>query len=133
MNPQTPIHFRLQRPAGPLPSQEDFGFSADQTDAWRFFENHTMEEAYRRFIGLPESYQEHFAWMRPAAFAYYFPVIDTYLREEKWEDPWDYCCAWILGCDVRFSADTDEQERIKKSWREVDEEVAVSRCQKPIP
>lgn len=113
-----------------------------------------MEEAYSRFIEVPESYQEHFMWMGSAAFAYYFPVIDQYLREGNWDDPLDYCCAWILGRGVssqfhwkdgrkppphvvqaiadlsafvqanigRFSADTDEQERIKGSWREVDKD-----------
>jgi hypothetical protein len=161
MEPQPRIPFRLQRPAGPLPTRADFGFSADQTDAWSNIGNLSLLEAYTRFIEFPETYSEDFIWMGAEAFAYYFPVIDRYLREGSWEGPLDYCCAWILGCGVRsqfqwtdgrkpppevvqeiadlsafvqanlgrFTEDTDEQQRILQSWREVDQEVAACRSE----
>jgi hypothetical protein len=60
-----------------------------------------MQEAYTRFIEVPESYWADFMWMLPAAFAYYFPVIDQYLREGKWDGPLDFCSTDALGYAVR--------------------------------
>ncbi|MCW1921235.1 hypothetical protein OKA05_01645 [Luteolibacter arcticus] len=45
-------------------------------------------------------YQEDFMFMGPNAFAYYFPVIDGYIREVRGEEPDDDCCAAILGSAV---------------------------------
>jgi hypothetical protein len=158
---ESPVSFRLQRPDGPLPSQEDFGFGPDQTYAWKNFGNLTLSEAWERFIEFPRTYQEDFMFMGSAAFAYYFPVIDKYLREVRPDEFNDGCSAWILGCGVRsqfrwadghkpspqvveeirelstfvrenttrFSDDPAEQDRIRASWCEVDEEVAACRCQ----
>lgn len=41
----------------------------------------SVDEAYKKFIGHPLSYQEDFTLMGGQAFAFYFPVIDQYLRE----------------------------------------------------
>ncbi len=98
--------FRLHRPGIPLPSREDFGFGLDQTAAWRNFGNVTLTDAYARFLESPEHYQEDFMWMDSPAFAYYFPVIDKYLREIKIKPgAMDRCPAWVLGCDVMMQFD----------------------------
>lgn len=156
MNPSQPVIFRLRRPDFPLPSREDFGFGLDQISAWKNFGNLTLSEAWMRFLESPENYQEDFMWMGSVAFAYYFPVIDKYLREERSElEIHNGCAAWILGCGVtsqfqwadghkplpqtveeirdlsafvrgnlsRYSNDPEEQDRIRASWRAVDDEV----------
>ena len=158
MNSAEPVVFRLHRLDFPLPSRVDFGFGLDQNSAWKNFGNLTLNEAWVRFLESPENYQEDFMWMGSAAFAYYFPVIDKYLREERSElEIHNGCSAWILGCDVkmqfqwadghkpspqiveeirdlsafvkentsRYSDDPAEQDRIRESWRKVDEEVAL--------
>ena len=39
-------------------------------------------------------------FMGSAAFSYYFPVIDRYLREVIPADENDDCLAWIIGCGI---------------------------------
>ena len=73
----------LHRPSSPLPSETDFdpvGCDLDAQCAWKNFGGLTMAEAYEKFLTVPESYQEDFMFMGSRAFAYYFPVIDRYLR-----------------------------------------------------
>jgi hypothetical protein len=43
---------------------------------WRIF----LDEAYARFCERPEYYHEDFMFMGGIAFAYYFPVIEKYVR-----------------------------------------------------
>lgn len=66
----------------PLPTEPDFAPSGalDERCAWRHFGGLTLEEAYGKFSSAPESYQEDFMFMGGKAFAYYFPVIDRFLR-----------------------------------------------------
>lgn len=67
-----------------LPSERDFdpyGGGLDAQVAWSHFGGLTLAEANRRFRESPEIYQEDFAFMGCRAFAYYYPVIDSFLRE----------------------------------------------------
>jgi hypothetical protein len=83
------------RPIRPLPSVEDFdpwGGDLDARHAWKSFGGLSLAQAHELF-----HYQEDFMFMGPKTFAYYFPVIDRYLREVHGEDSGDDCCAWILG------------------------------------
>jgi len=73
-----------------LPTFEDFiddlgnpprGPTLDEDMAWNNFGGLTTEEAFKRFVGNPEFYQEDFMFMGGSAFAFYFPVIDRYIRE----------------------------------------------------
>ncbi len=102
MAESNPITFRLERTKWTFPSEEDFYFGPDQREAWRNFGTLTLEEAYLRFLEAPWTYQEDFMWMGPVAFAYYFPVIDKYLRELICDNEIDDgSWVWILGCGVR--------------------------------
>lgn len=105
-----PVTFRLYRPPHPLPVVTDFCnpgpgdavCSSDAEYAWRNFGNLTLAKAYQLFLEAPWTYQEDFMWMFTPAFAYYFPVIDKYLREVQDEvSIHNGCEAWILGCGVR--------------------------------
>jgi hypothetical protein len=67
-----------------LPTEHDFdpyGGDLDAQCAWKDFGGLTLDEARRKFEENPDYYQEAFAFMGGKAFAYYYPVIDGYLRE----------------------------------------------------
>ena len=67
-----------------LPTKQDFGATAgclDAFEAWKNFGGLTLDEAYEKFCQAPETYQEDFMWMGGAAFAYYLPLVERYLRE----------------------------------------------------
>jgi hypothetical protein len=73
----------LYGPSNSLPVEADFdpiGCDLDAQCAWKNFGGLTMAEAYETFLTVPESYQEDFMFMGSRAFAYYFPVVDRYLR-----------------------------------------------------
>jgi hypothetical protein len=83
-----------------LPTESDFdpyGGDLDAQTAWRNFGGLTLEEANRRFREHPEYYQEDFMFMGGKAFAYYFPIIETYLHETSAANPYDDRQAWILA------------------------------------
>jgi hypothetical protein len=95
-----------RKPRTHLPSQKDFdpwGGHLDAQSAWQNFGGLDLDAAYRRFIENPSYYQEDFMFMGPRAFAFYFPVVDRYLREVRNDDPLDLgdCQAWILGEGIR--------------------------------
>lgn len=75
----------------PKPEDDLDGFSA-----WRNFGGMTVDEAYRKFCENSLCYQEDFMWMGDAAFVFYFPVLDRYIREKEPEDKFD-CVTHILG------------------------------------
>jgi len=92
----------------PLPRQIDFDpwqCDLDAQSAWKNFGGLSLEEAYTKFCPIPESYQEDFMFMGSAAFLYYFPVIDEYLRCATPCDEWDDCQADILGSCVAAQFD----------------------------
>ena len=95
--------FRLSRPGAPLPDQSDFGahrHAPDALTAWRNFGELSLPQAYDLFCKCPENYQEDFMFMGGAAFGYYFPVIDRYLRTVTGVEEGDDCQAAILGSGV---------------------------------
>ena len=67
-----------------LPDQKDFYKSEldpDGKTAWNNFGGLTIAEAYEKFCERPYTYQEDFMFMGYAAFVFYFPIIDKYIRE----------------------------------------------------
>jgi len=69
----------------PLPTQRDFDNGVlddlDAQCAWRNFGGLTLEQAHAKFQEAPGCYQEDFMFMGGKAFAYYFPVVESYFRE----------------------------------------------------
>lgn len=66
-----------------LPNETDFDpyhGDLDAQCAWKNFGGLTLDEAFARFEECPETYQEDFMFMGGKAFAFYFPVIDRFLR-----------------------------------------------------
>jgi hypothetical protein len=93
----------LHRPHAPRPDAADFdpwGGDLDARHAWKKFGGLSLAQAHELFLENPCFYQEDFMFMGPKAFAYYFPVIDRYLREVHGEESDDDCCAGILGTAV---------------------------------
>jgi hypothetical protein len=85
-----------------LPTERDFVPHDEDLDAqcaWQNFGGLTLDEANRKFREAPESYQEDFMFMGGKAFAFYYPVIDGFLREtpEIPEDERYDRRAWILA------------------------------------
>jgi hypothetical protein len=104
MSAKQETRFYLTRHAEPLPSEHDFdpfGGDLDAQSAWRSFGGRTLSDAYEVFLSNPLHYQEYFMFMGCRAFDYYFPVIDKYLREIRYEDDRDDCEAAILGHGVK--------------------------------
>lgn len=67
-----------------LPSELDFDPHAGDLDAqcaWRNFGGLTLDDACEKFDEAPEVYQEDFMFMGGRAFAFYYPVIDQFLRK----------------------------------------------------
>lgn len=60
-----------------------------------------------KFCEHPMYYQEDFMFMGGIAFAYYFPVIETYIRNAPDTEPFGDHEAWILakGIEIQFSGD----------------------------
>jgi len=72
-----------------LPTERDFdpfGGCLDAQCAWRNFGGLTLDEAHARFSENPLYYQEDFMFMGHGALAYYFPVIDKYMRSGDDDD-----------------------------------------------
>lgn len=96
--------------SGPLPTERDFNPRNSPTDAamaWQNFGGLTLDEAYAKFCEHPMYYQEDFMFMGGIAFAYYFPVIETYIRNAPDTEPFGDHEAWILakGIEIQFSGD----------------------------
>src|SRR5688572_18428127 len=86
-----------------LPFEREFdptGDDLDAQDAWRHFGGLTTEETLALFRENPIYYQEDFMFMGGRAFAFYFPVLDTFLREFRWSEPEDDSQAGIIGSCV---------------------------------
>ena len=85
-----------------LPDVQDFTVTerpeedADGFAAWKNFGGLTIEEAYAKFSASAEVLQEDFMWMGDRAFAFYFPVLDRYVREVEAERAFDDQ-AWVLA------------------------------------
>lgn len=84
-----------------LPTETDFDPYQGDLDAqcaWRNFGGLTLGEAFVKFEESPETYQEDFMFMGGRAFAFYFPVIDRFLRRtiDLPEDQRTDRQSWIL-------------------------------------
>lgn len=96
-----------------LPSRSDFNpwgeGALDAEWAWGNFGGLSLAEAHSKFRECPEIYQEDFMFMGGKAFAFYFPVIEDYLRNLPTEEDEDKeRQEWILAKCIQnqFDADT---------------------------
>lgn len=85
-----------------LPGEADFdpyGGCLDAQCAWDHFGGLSLTEAHLKFCEHPDLYQEDFMFMGGAAFAYYFPVIERYIRESQVDAEFgiDVEAMWILA------------------------------------
>jgi hypothetical protein len=97
------------------PEQDLDGFAA-----WKNFGGLSLEEAYIRLCENPEARQEDFMWMGDAAFIYYFPVIDRYIREVESKASFDNI-AWIVAhcIDMHVSETQPEARRIYRNLEDL--------------
>ena len=86
-----------------LPTEQDFdpfGGDLDAQSAWRSFGGLSIADALRLFRENPIHYQEDFMFMGGRAFVFYFPVLDTFLREFRLTEHEDDAQAAIIGSGV---------------------------------
>lgn len=110
MRPSANNSYAWPRPPSPLPRERDFdpyNGNLDCQHALKIFGGMTLDQAYTEFCDRPEIYQEDFMFMGPKAFAYYFPVVDRYLREVTSNDPHDDCETVILAQAIKGQLDHD--------------------------
>jgi hypothetical protein len=141
-----------------LPTREDFdpfGGDLDAAGAWKEFGGLSLDLAYEHFRSNPLAYQEDFMFMGPAAFLFYFPVIERHLLTFKIETEYEHQ-ALILARAIlmqlrnrprqsdsnlaervkaltdhvlthfnHFDVDLDEQNRIAEAWHELSEYLAT--------
>lgn len=87
-----------------LPNEHDFdpyGGCLDCQRAWRNFGGLTIEQARAKFLENPSYYQEDFMFMGGRAFAYYFSVVEDYLRSVPPGPNDDDREAWILAHGIK--------------------------------
>ncbi len=100
-----PQVFSWKRRVAPLPTESDFdpyNGCLDCQCAWKNFGNLSLDQAYALFIERPEIYQEDFMFMGPAAFFYYFPIVDRYMREVAYDENSCGTEADILGYAINY-------------------------------
>jgi hypothetical protein len=108
MSQNTPWHA-----ADSLPTRSDFNpwgpGALDAECAWRNFGGSTLAEAHSKFRERPDVFQEDFMFMGGKAFAFYFSVVEDYLREvPDEENEGDDRKSWILAKCIQnqFEANT---------------------------
>lgn len=85
-----------------LPTIEDYTSMPNPKDdldgytAWEHFGGLAIDQAYDKFVDHPLLYQEDFMFMGGPAFAYYFPVVDRYVREVESKNEFADE-AWVLA------------------------------------
>jgi hypothetical protein len=87
-----------------LPIESDFythNGDLDGKHAWECFGGLTLEQAREQFLGNPEFHQEDFMFMGGKAFAYYFPVIEGYLKSVAVGESTSDYQMWILSHAIR--------------------------------
>jgi hypothetical protein len=101
-----------------LPTIQDFTCTSNPKDdldgftAWEHFGGLTLDEADRKFNENAEFYQEDFMFMGGRAFAFYYSVLDRYIREvesknEFADETWIIAhCIVIHVPDGRMTAKT---------------------------
>lgn len=83
-SPPTKIEHEWEDATTPLPSKRDFDARDNNLDAlcaWSDFGNLTRNQAYEKFLEMPDRYQEHFMFMGWVAFVFYYPIVERYLVE----------------------------------------------------
>ena len=67
-----------------LPTEADFLLNDGgliSQDAWKNFGGLSLDAAYDKFCDRPYLYSQDFTFMGKRAFAYYYEVLDRYVRE----------------------------------------------------
>jgi hypothetical protein len=100
-----------------LPTKNDFNpwgpHALDAERAWGNFGGLTLPDANAKFRKRPEIYQEDFMFMGGKAFAFYFPVIESYLREVPDEtNEGDDHEAWILAKCIEQQFDGESVQHV---------------------
>jgi hypothetical protein len=92
---------RKVRPVMKLPTIEDFTSDPendlDGEFAWRQFGGLTVDEAYDKFCERPDLRPEDFMAMGDAAFVFYFPVIDRYMRQKEPQEEFDLAAHFLAS------------------------------------
>jgi len=96
-----------------LPNATDFDpyhGDLDAQCAWRNFGGLTLRDASLKFEESPETYQEDFMFMGVRAFAFYYPVIDRFLRKtaDLPEDQRGDRQSWILPQCIKYQLEGSE-------------------------
>lgn len=108
---------------GELPTKHDFledHGCLDAQEAWKNFGGLTIEQAYAKFYASPTHSFEDFMFMGEQAFAYYFAVLDRYVRQvlqEVDEERFDDLSGIRDSIWAHFAQPFDEevfQERIRQ-------------------
>ncbi len=98
-----------------LPTERDFDPFRGDLDAqcaWKNFGGLSIDQAKAKFCENPLNYQEDFMWMGGKAFAYYFPVIEDYLRSATDVDDDDHE-AWILSHCIQMQFDESNLSHVR--------------------
>jgi hypothetical protein len=140
-------------PDGPLPREHDFNPDNDPEEAveraWQHFGGLSLDQAYAKFCEDPFGYEEDFIFMGGIAFAYYFPVIEKWIRNAPDIEPFGDHEAYILARTIqhhfsfrlpyvrhlgervaalakfvhdnihRFGDDEAERKRVANAWSEL--------------
>jgi hypothetical protein len=99
-----------------FPTEHDFGpwgGNLDAQSAWSHFGGLTLDQARERFRENPLYYQEDFMFMGGGAFAFYFPVIDDYLRGAPENNEGDDRQAWILAQAIKHQFSGDNLQHVQ--------------------
>jgi hypothetical protein len=78
-----------------------------------------LEQAYDVFMEHPEIHIENFMHMGAKSFAYYFPVIDRYLREVRSNWKHDDCNTDSLASMIEVRIDDMTLTRSEELLREI--------------
>lgn len=106
-----------RRAASTLLKYNDFnpwGYGAFDADrAWSNFGGLTLAEAHSKFRDRPDVHQEDFMFMGGKAFAFYFPVIEEYLRELPTEGEEDNDRQeWIIAKGIQLQFESDDPHHV---------------------
>jgi hypothetical protein len=99
-----------------LPTERDFdpwGGDLDAQCAWRNFGGLTIDQARTKFCENPLYYQEDFMFMGGKAFAYYFPIIEQYLRAVPDASDDDDHESWILAKCIQNQFTRDDCAHVR--------------------
>ena len=100
-----------------LPTEQDFdphGGDLDAQCAWKNFGGLTVDAAAKKFRENPGYYQEDFMFMGGKAFAFYFPVIEDYLRDLSDQYDGDDRQSWILAHCIKAQFDCSTENYIRR-------------------